>query len=565
MQNKRLREKYLQNKSITKPYCAKVAKPLVEVPLTGIDDCGNQFNVGIIDLGGNVKFYPISGMRNIRREGRCEWQSARICVIVGYDFGCSYFAIGGNGPFVKCNCLLWPNLCEDLCPQCNLPSASYEYNVKLFYCGYPWTYNNGERPDDIIGWYDQCGTIVYVDNASYNCDCISCTCCVCTMNQQETFTDPQGICWTVTNEISTYCVWETWQAPPDVDSCGHTYMYCQIGGECYVRPIFWCNYCNSKHWAYADKICDPRFGCCTGAVCEWYCWYEATNNMTCCDVCCWNPNNTYFHSTYFDSYKMCYVNGGVSNWRNYNKWCVCALRNYACCAARSKWDPSTHSIPYDRELYNQIKCTYCNSTTHKRTYKGGFISTTNHAICACLCVCLNGTSPVVVYNDIDDCSQLVYGWQICSGYLPIYFEKNCNNAIQCYAVSSCGITGANPNLNNCPWPNQAAGQGCTVQIATPYYLKHCTGTIPNGSYSIDVLVDGQTCAAYCDRTKGYTNGLEPARVWFNEIDNQVYMPLNFCRLTQVYCVCQHCVGTGNMQIDCVNIRVRYRKAKSGVK
>ena len=542
--------------SILKPYNTRVEKPLTEVPLMGIDDCGNQFNVGYIDTGGNVKFYSMDSIRHIKKEDCFCWTTSDINIIVGYDFGAAYFFIGGNGPMLRCNCLLYPCVCEDLCPQYCLDCASYEYNVELFYCCYPWTYNTGQLPDDIVGWYTVGAVSVCVCTQDFNRDCLSCTCSICTICKQCEFVDEQGICWTVTNDISTCCVYETWQGIPDNNP-----VYCEINGCKYMKPIFWCNYCNSKHWAYGDKMCDPVPG--GGGVGDWYCWYEATNNLDWKDDTCWNPNTCYFHCNYMNScFKMCnvYSEGSPNAWVGKNLYQECLLKNYAkemfCC----DWDPSIQAIPYDKCKYERLKCAWCNAVTHKRAVKGGFVSTTNHALQVCTCVCMSGTSVLATYPGIKDVCQLEYGWQVPSGYMPLYFQRTQGGVALDVSASSRLIHG-DANLYAQAWPSTSSSTGyCT--LCTPYRFK--SGRWGEASINEYIADADNTNVAYCNRHKDCGVTVDVALCWFNKTEAQIYTPYNYCRLTHVYDVHQYCYGVGNLKVSDVNIRVRYKKAKSGV-
>lgn len=562
--------------SLSKQYCNKAPKPITEVPLTGIDNYGNQYKVGKIDTNGTVTFCPISSTRHIQTETDLEWFDPYTTVTIGADFGpdtcpgrCK-FRIGGDGPILDCNCLLWPCVCENLNPRM-LSSIDYTYNYSYFYCGYPWHTNQGELPTDYVGWYVVGTNCCCVTVESFRSNCLTCTCCTCHMTNLDKFTDENGVAWTVCNQISVCCVYETWQTVPSYDpicpSVKH-YIYIPVTIDGYeyheVRPIFWCNWCNSRHWAWAECIATSF---CPGSqhpcwsMGGWNKWYEGCNTLECAHDK-WNPNNDYFHCIEFDRYSMApvcrYASALVDDTRNcfVLEGCNCFvdgdLKNFALECAPDKWISGNNSIYYDKELYAKLKCCWDAESIYHRTYKSGYIATTNWYAYSCTCVEMCGTVVDYTYAKVDCWCWMQYGWNVDDGYLPIWFEC-INSGVPCY-IYSCS-TAQNITGDYVPccagWPVDYMHPCCYLE--TPY--TSCPGSCR--------IMNGSTTAAWEPYCGNCPSCKAISHMWYNQACNNIYLPFNYCRLTLLYCVHQCCCGIGKTYVDNnININVRYRKARS---
>lgn len=227
--------------SLRNVYSGTVPKPAKEVPLVGINEYGQQFNVGKINLNGQVIFNPIDTIRQVESNTEMEWQDVSYSLITGADFGTATFRIGGDGPTLLCNCLLMPNLCEGL-NSTSLSQVDYCYNYKFTYNGFPFCYNDGSQCNDIIGWYTQGGCIVCINQNDWNPILLGCTCCVKTIKSFDRYEDEAGVTWTVCSNICSECVWETWQAIPDEGNpldCFCYQVFVEAGTPAVVRPFYY--------------------------------------------------------------------------------------------------------------------------------------------------------------------------------------------------------------------------------------------------------------------------------------------------------------------------------------
>lgn len=589
---------------INRKYCCVLPKPQTEVPLTGLDEKGVQYNVGKIDLNGNVVFNQVDSIRSVCADNILEWYDVDISVNMTYEFPeDAVFAIGGDGPVLKCNCLLYPCVMDCVSPR-ELNEAIYNYNYRYYYMGYNWSYNDGSQISDIVGWYCPTQNVCcFVTVEAFNTSLLTCTCQECHLHKCDSYTDAAGVTWTIHNCICEYCVYETWQAIPECDPITYEpyYLCMPVYGRCYIRPIFWClphstSDCFARSWGWAARIrcinTDSRHGSVGGE----YPWVEGRIIVDCKNDC-WNPNNTYFSASAFDGFTQSVVNGfrGAGLDQAYdsygcNKYEPSVVRNFAKECAPDKWNAGIQAIPYNKETYNKLKQIWNQNSNYHRTYKGGYIETVNHmTILDTYFACCQ---PICTYACLHDGECFCWGWNVPEGYLPLYMCNGVCCGIFCEYVTPgwCGTNFAysfpvydkttgrfkynHPYLLNCRCWRSGLCPSSDGIYCTPYDCgKTGTGVCNHEVFIAEcpVCCICGSCYSHCGVNMGsdlykvggydcYADNVSCC--WFNTINNNSYLPYSYCRLTKMYCVQQHCVGTGTTSIGkMVRIKVRYRKAR----
>lgn len=362
----------------------KVPKPLKEVPLIGITDSGATLNVGYISTSGDVVFKDIDSIKKTCLCYDLSWQDVQYGPILqAADFGNATFQIGGDGPTLLCNCLFKPCVIDDL--NCSiLNSVIYNYDYQYTYCNYPFYWNDGTRQSNIMGWYIVGGQCQFVTTDNWDGCCLSCNCCTCIMYENECCITPDGTVWTIHNDITSWCVYETWTKVPEIyDGDRNTYLErinetpwgCGLGARM-ARPAFWA--WNDNNWGttvgngYANTMRLNGWCGCSYHDTSWMCFNRhfkcgITHNTYAWP---WNPNNEYWCDCLGKCWK---VNTPYDNAaRDINKlYCSPVKKFMYDLHIQDRFNSGVHAIPYDKQTYCALACCYECNMKNQRTWVGG--------------------------------------------------------------------------------------------------------------------------------------------------------------------------------------------------